>query len=202
MKFSRCCNSLILLLSLVLAAPGAFAEESAPKSAAHLLKEFSRSKGFSASFKEEKYLTVLNEPLLTEGDVKYTAPDLLVRTTRQPKTRLEIRKSSLSYRDEATKKDLPLDKNHPARAFVQVFLDLIRGDYGSIEKRFTITYTPKGREWEMHLVPRDPKKLAGIKNIDLRGEGLNISWMQIRDRHGDRTETRFEKVRFSLNSSR
>ena len=45
--------------------------------------------------------------------------------------------------------------------------------------------------------PVAPVFIDGEKHATLRGEGLTITWMQILDRHGDRTETFFSDVKRS-----
>lgn len=165
------------------------------QSAKALLAQFASLQSFSATFVEKKFLRVLAMPIQTSGSVQYTAPEVLVRTTKRPATRLTIDSKSLSYKDARSQKDLPLDEKHPARAFVQVFLDLVRGDRQAIEKSFDMTFVSDDSAWELRLLPGKGKAMDAIKTIKLRGNGLVVSWMEIIDRHGDRTETLFSEVK-------
>ncbi|MCP4446849.1 MAG: outer membrane lipoprotein carrier protein LolA [Myxococcales bacterium] len=189
------------LCGLLLQGPGGVAhadKQSGAKnvqSAKALLAQFASLQSFSASFVEKKYLRVLAMPIQTSGSVQYTAPDVLVRTTKRPSTRLTIDSKSLRYKDAQSEKDLPLDEKHPARAFVQVFLDLVRGDRLAIEKSFDVEFVGDDSTWELQLLPRKGKVAGAIKTIKLRGNGLVVSWMEIIDRHGDRTETLFSDVK-------
>lgn len=182
-------------------AKSAKAKSKEVESAKVLLDRFASLKAFSASFVEKKHLRVLAMPIETSGSVRYTAPDVLLRTTKRPATRLVIDSKSLSYQDGVSKKDLPLDKKHPARAFVQIFLDLVRGDRGAIEKSFQVEFARVESEWELTLTPLNTKAMGAIKSIKLRGKGLLVSWMQIIDRHGDRTETLFSDVKLTYSSA-
>lgn len=182
------------------------AEEPASKkevqNAKTLLKQFASLQSFAAFFVEKKHLKVLAMPIETSGSVQYTAPDVLVRTTKRPSTKLTIDSNSLHYKDARTQKDLALDEKHPARAFVQVFLNFLRGDRLAIEKSFEVKFTRDDSTWELQLLPRKEKSIGAIKTIKLRGSGLLVSWMEVIDQHGDRTETLFSRVKLEYSGSR
>jgi outer membrane lipoprotein-sorting protein len=203
MKSSRRHRLALLCLGLVwssiVSAGAAHADKpsaKAPTSAKELFAGLAKLPGLTASFHEEKHLSVLVEPLVSEGTVAFAPPDRLIRVTRTPIwSSLIVKESSITYTDDAGKQELSMAQDHPARAFVQVFVDVIRGDLASIQKRFELSFsTTSGESWTLSLRPRKQKELAEIKQIRLDGSGLAIASMEVVEASGDRAVTTFSSV--------
>ena len=143
-------------LGLALALSPGFGEASAdevgPKTAAMLFDALAALPGISATYREEKFLTVLVEPVVSEGRVLFAPPSKLVRVTTKPIwSSLVVEKNSLSYRDAAGPQKVPAAKGDPARAFVEVFVDVAKGNRKGLEKTFSVTFATNDDGWTLVL---------------------------------------------------
>jgi hypothetical protein len=191
----------MILLAVMLAAPRVEAEQvKAPASAAELFRGLAALPGLSAHYREAKKLSLLVEPLATEGTVFFVPPGEFIRVTTRPAwSSLVVKPRSVIYTDEAGEQRLPVGKDHPARAFVQVFVDVVKGDLSAVERDFSVTFAA-GSPWELGLVPKK-KSAAGVRSIRIRGTGLVIASLEVIETSGDRTETTFDRVVISRRPS-
>ncbi len=167
-----------------------------PASAKELFLGLSRLPGLRARYREEKHLTLLVAPLASEGTVWFVPPAEFIRVTTAPVwSSLVVRPTSITYTDDVGVQKLPVGKDHPARAFVQVFVDVVGGDLRAIERDFVVLFTAGAgaRPWELGLRPRK-RDFAGVRTIQIRGAGLTIASLEIVDSAGDRTVTTFDQV--------
>jgi Outer membrane lipoprotein carrier protein LolA len=193
-----------LALVAVLAAPRAEADEKTPASAQELFRGLAGLPGLSAHYREEKQLALLVEPVVSEGTVWFVPPGEFIRVTSKPVwSTLVVRLRSVVYTDDAGEQRLPVGKSHPARAFVQVFVNVVRGDLPAVERDFAVAFTPQtdGRSsWDLALSPRK-KGFAGVRSIRIHGSGLVIASLEVVEAAGDRTVTTFDRVAISRRPS-
>jgi hypothetical protein len=177
-----------------------------PATAAELFAGLAKLPGLSAEYREEKHMAILVEPVVSDGVVLFAPPDLLLRATRAPVwSVVTVRRRSLTYRDDAGTQELPVGRDHPARTFVQVFVDVIRGDLAGVERRFRVAFEPASEArptWQLVLEPRAGAEVGGVRRIRIGGSGLTIATMEILDSAGDRTVTTFHRVDTSSAPSR
>ena len=185
-----------LLAALAIAMPVAAAEAEparTPSTAAELFDALARLPGLRADYREEKHMTVLVEPVISEGKILFSPPSKLVRVTTKPIwSSVVVDEKGLVYRDAAGVQKLPAGEGDRARSFVEVFVGVARGDRKSLEKRFRIRFTRAGSRWKVVLLPK--QKDLGIRRIELGGAGYAIETMQIDDASGDRTELTFRAI--------
>ena len=204
-----------LLVVALFGAPGSLAAEGGgsgpraraasvdqPKSAAALFRGLAALPGLSARYREEKRLSLLVEPLVSEGAVWFVPPGELIRATRTPAwSTLVVRPNAVTYTDDAGEQRMPLGRDHPARAFVQVFVDVVAGDLSAVERDFEVDYAaPPGGPWQLRLRPRR-RDFPGTRQIRIRGDRLVISSLEIDDPNGDSSVTTFDRVVISRRPS-
>ena len=161
-----------------------------------LLGAFSKSPGLYAKFREEKKLAMLDTPLVNEGTIHFAPPGRLARhTTRPVESTLLIDGSKLQFGDAEGQQSVDLAANPVARLFVDSFVKLLAGDRAGLEKIFKMKFTPGSAEaWRLVLVPQVAPMDKVIKELDLRGEGLVVRDVDVRETSGDVTHTTFTDV--------
>jgi len=161
-----------------------------------LLARFAKSPGLYARYREEKHLAMLDAPLVNEGTIHFAPPGRLARHTERPlPSTLIIDGNRLQFGDADGKQSLDLGSNQVARLFVDSFVMLLAGNRAGLEKYFAIHFTPRAAgAWQLSLVPKVAPMDKVIKELALRGEGLVIREMEMRESSGDWTRTTFSDV--------
>lgn len=165
---------------------------------------------------------MLQAPLVNEGDIHYASPGKLARRTTRPiPSTILIEGGRLQFGDADGRQTMELGTNPVARLFVDSFMLLLAGDRGGLEKYFVMRFIPaapagsgigggggaagtraKARppsrasasRWELSLLPRVAPMNQVLKVILLRGTGLALDEMEVRETNGDWTRTVFSDV--------
>jgi hypothetical protein len=184
------------VLAVVLLAGQAVAAKPAAPRLDELLSEFKRSPGLFAHFHEEKHLAMLDAPLVTEGTIHFSPPGRLARRAERPvASTLLIDGDKLQFGDAAGGQSMDLATNPVARLFVDSFVTLLAGDRAGLERIFKVALAGRpGGGWVLTLVPRVAPMDKVIKDMSLRGDGLALREMDVRETSGDWTHTSFTDV--------
>ncbi len=191
MPSSACCRSLLTAAVLLCAGAG----RAAPVTLDSLLAQFRAVPGLEAHFREEKKLSLLAAPLLSEGTLHFAPPARLLRHTTAPvASTLLIDRDRLTFGDAEHTETIPLEGNPVVRLFVDSFLKLLEGDKAALERIFQVQLKPQGERWELRLKPRLAPMTQVIDSIVMQGQGVVLSKMTISELTGDETVTVFDKV--------
>jgi outer membrane lipoprotein-sorting protein len=173
----------------------AAAAEPAPTLEA-LMAGMAETPGVEARFLETKEIALLSEPLETRGTLAFLPPDRLVRTTTAPsRSRLVIAGDRFSFTDAAGGDAVDLSANPLAREFVDNFIVLFNGDLDALRRRYEPELSADESGWQLALRPRHRPLSDLIERITLTGRGRALLRMEMLERDGDRTTTRFEEVK-------
>jgi len=215
-KFTTCCAfglaGLVGLVALtatpaIAAEPAAVApttiapapEEAKLLGAAELdafLGRFAAMTGLSANFREEKHMALLAVPLVNEGVLHFAPPGRLIRHTSTPvASSVLIDGTRLTFGDARGVDAIGFDDNPVVGLFVTSFVKIFAGDRDALAQMYTMELRgdPAGA-WTLKLKPRLSPMDKIIEGIELRGEGLVIGTMIVREVGGDQTTTTFTAV--------
>jgi outer membrane lipoprotein-sorting protein len=172
------------------------ADAKAPADVDALLAGLSKAPGLYAHFREEKHITLLQQPLVSEGSLYFTPPSRFARHTEKPiVSTLIIDGNQLQFGSADGQESMNLGTNPVARLFADAFVMLLSGNRAGLEKIFKMQLTPKaGGEWKLVLTPRVAPMDKLIKELELRGRGLNLNELDVREASGDWTRTSFSDV--------
>jgi hypothetical protein len=182
------------LLALLLAAASARAGD-APADLDALLRGMAGASGVEARFVERKELALLAAPLESRGLLYFVPPARMARFTDAPDaTALVVDGDRVRFRDGAGEEQLDLSATPMARVFVDNFVVLFSGDRARLEALYEVTLHGDLDAWELRLTPRRPPLDRVLERVVLSGAGPAMREMQVVERDGDRTVTRFERV--------
>jgi hypothetical protein len=160
-----------------------------------LLARMAATRGVVAEFVERKELALLAAPLESRGTLYFVPPDRLARVTTTPaETWLRIEGEELRFRDASGGEEVDLSGSPLARAFVENFIAIFRGDLAGLRERYELHLSREGEAWEFALTPRRAPLDRFVAGVFLRGDGSGMREMELRERDGDRTLTRFAAV--------
>lgn len=198
MTHGRVLSQALGLALALLAAAGAAAAEPAVATAPTLetlMAGMAETPGVEARFLERKEIALLSEPIETRGTLVFLPPDRLARVTTEPsRSRLVIAGERFSFRDAAGGEAVDLSANPLAREFVDNFIVLFNGDLARLRERYEPELRTDGARWSLALRPRHRPLSDLIERITLEGAGRTLRGMEMLERDGDRTTTRFEDV--------
>jgi hypothetical protein len=172
------------------------AEQKAPADIDALLAGLSKAPGLYARFREEKHITLLQQPLVSEGSIYFTPPSRFARHTEKPiASTMVIDGNQLQFGNADGQESMNLGTNPVARLFADAFVMLLSGNRPGLEKIFKMQLSPKEHgEWKLLLTPRVAPMDKLIKEMELRGRGLNLNELDVREASGDWTRTSFSEV--------
>jgi len=179
--------------------PRPVAEEQAPADVGALLAGLSKAPGLYAHFREEKHITLLQQPLVSEGSLYFTPPARFARHTDKPiASTLIIDGNQLQFGSADGQESMNLGTNPVARLFADAFVMLLSGNRAGLEKIFKMQLSPNASgaagDWKLLLTPRVAPMDKLIKELELRGSGLNLRELDVREASGDWTRTSFTDV--------
>lgn len=164
-----------------------------------LLARFAKSPGLSASFSEEKHISLLKTPLTNSGRVYFKRPNQFARHITAPfPSSVLVDEKQVTLWDGAKQQILPLPK-HPALAqLTTTFLFLLAGDLPALRRAYDLAFSESDAGWSVTLAPKSNALKQLLTSLTVKGRGLRLEHMTMLEASGDRSETRFS----DLNASR
>jgi hypothetical protein len=164
-----------------------------------LLVGLSKAPGLYAHFREEKHITLLQQPLVSERSIYFAPPARFARHTEKPiASTMIIDGNQLQFGSADNQESMNLGTNPVARLFADAFVMLLSGNRAGLEKIFKMQLAPRpggaSGEWKLVLTPRVAPMDKMIKEMELRGRGLNLNELDVRETSGDWTRTSFSDV--------
>lgn len=155
---------------------------------AQLMTAFTHIKARQIQFREEKYLAVLEKPLILQGTLHYRAPDYLKKQIIKPRQEsYEIQGNTLRI-EKAGDSEL-LDINaHPALQALTVSLRAtLAGDLATLQRFYQVRLLGKPTDWTLELEPLEQAVADYVAKLILAGQGNQILRITTLDAQGDAT---------------
>jgi hypothetical protein len=140
-------------------------------------------------FTERKYLSILSEPLVLEGRVRYQAPDYVRKEYDHPDSEnYEIRGDHLviEYPD-GRRRDMSIDEHPVLRAFVESYRGTLAGDLESLRRYFELELEGRMDDWILRLTPRNPDLAEYLIEVVMLGRGSFVYSVETLETSGDRS---------------
>jgi outer membrane lipoprotein-sorting protein len=138
---------------------------------AYLMELLAKNKGGIATFTEKKYMAILDSPLISSGELLYTAPDHLEKRTLAPQPESFVLDGDVVTIKRGKKNYTLHLQDYPK---IAVFTESIRGTLAGDRKQWTLT-----------LSPTDSRLTDVIQNIFVHGELGEVRSIEIHQTDGD-----------------
>jgi hypothetical protein len=142
----------------------------------------------SVSFEEATYSSLLTEPLIVRGVLRFTPPSTLEKEVVEPyRERYVIEGDRVTFESERkhVKKAISLEDYPALRSFVEAFRASFTGDVAQLKKVYETTVEGTSRQWTLLLRPHDPAGKAMVDYLLLSGSEGHIATIAIRAPDGD-----------------
>ena len=167
--------------------PAAHADAEADLSA--VMSELAKVQGAEGRFTERKYLSILTEPLVLEGTVRYRAPDYVKKEYDDPESEsYEVRGDDLIIElPDGRRRDLSIDQHPVLRAFVESYRGTLAGDLETLQRYFDLVLSGSVDDWQLRLTPRLPELAEYLSAVVMHGNGGRVFRVDTFEASGDRS---------------
>ncbi len=154
-----------------------------------LMVSLARKKEKTAFFKEEKFLSVLAEPLKAEGTLKFRAPDYLEKITTKPqKERLVVENDIVRIFDEQDEsRTLFLDDYPPLKDLLNGIRFTLLGNLNALTNFYELNLSGDCQQWSLTLLPKSVSAMSIIDRIIILGKKDTIATITLVETNGDFT---------------
>lgn len=181
------------VIALLAWAPAALAEPS--WTLERLLAGFARQGSARATFIERKTVRVLDRPLVSSGELRFEAPDVLEKRTLRPRPELlRLEGDRLTLEREDRKLSLDLRSTPEAAALVDSIRGTLAGDREALERVYRLQLEGSAASWALTLTPREPALSAWVKRIRIAGRRADVTVIEILHANGDSTLTSVQRL--------
>lgn len=160
-----------------------------------LMSLLAQTRSAHASFVETKSIAMLDKPVVSSGELFYTAPDYLEKRSLKPKAEtmvldhgsIRITRGNKNYRLQLA--------DYPAlAAFIDSIRGTLAGDRSGLERNYTLTLEGTPARWTLQLTPTSEQLQAVVKNIRIQGERGEIRSIDTVQADGDSSVMTISKL--------
>ena len=160
-----------------------------------LMRLLAVQKSGKATFVERKYIALLDKPVVSTGELSFTAPDRLEKRTLSPRPEsLVLVGDRLSIDANGKKINLNLLSHPEAAAFVESIRGTLAGDLGALERFYSLQLSGPAEHWTLQLVPWQPEMLRIVSRIRFEGNQSAVNLIVFEQADGDRSEMRITQA--------
>lgn len=160
-----------------------------------LMQSLARNTSGRATFTEQKFIALLDKPVLSSGELLYTAPDRLEKRTLLPKPETLVLDGDTVTVERGKRQYVLRVKDYPELGvFVESIRGTLAGDRASLERLYQLTLDGSEARWTLVLRPLNPKMLAVVQRITMQGERAELRSIEIEQADKDRSVMRIDNT--------
>jgi len=177
---------LVLLLSQ--------AVQAAPLSISQLMDSLAKHPQGAATFTEKKFISILDQPVESSGELLFIAPARLEKRTLKPKPETMVLDGDTLTLERGRRKHVLQLSDYPeVAAMIESIRATLAGDRQALERAYHLALDGSAERWTLVLTPLDPKVGAVIARIRMEGAKDVVRSVEILQADGDRSLMTIEK---------
>jgi hypothetical protein len=152
-----------------------------------LLKE---QREHTVPFQEVTHSSLLTEPLLASGELRFFPPDRLEKIITSPShERYVVEGDRVTFESQrkGMKRSISLEEYPALRSFVEAFRSSLNGDAARLRQVYEVTLEGNREKWTLLLRPLEPTGSSVVDYILLTGSEGRVATIAIRSPDGDRS---------------
>jgi outer membrane lipoprotein-sorting protein len=157
---------------------------------AQLMQLLAQKKSGKATFTEKKTIGLLEQPVLSSGNLSFTAPDKLEKITLTPQREaLTLDGEMLTIERQGKRKmTLRLEDQPEAAAFIASIRGTLAGDLSALEKYYLVELSGSADNWQLKLTPRQDDAGKIFSSIRIAGVQADVRTILLEQSDGDHSE--------------
>jgi outer membrane lipoprotein-sorting protein len=173
-----------LLATLVFAGSSAAADLSVPT----LFESLAKARPGRTTFTEKKFLSLLDKPVQSSGELVFTPPDRMEKRTLQPKPESVIVQGGEVTLERAGKRHtLRLAENPAVAVLVESIRSTLAGDLDALTRAYSVALDGTQARWRLVLRPLDAAAAQLVERIEIGGAEARVASVEIFQADGDRS---------------
>ena len=182
-------------LALALASLAVWPVSAAEWGVAELMQSLAQRGPESALFVEKKFVAILDRPLESSGELRYTPPDRLEKRTLKPKPEsVVLERDRLSIERGTFKQTVRLADYPAIAAFIESIRGALGGDRKALERVYRLELHGNPERWTLVMLPSDAGLAAMVSRIDIGGTRDRVRSIEILQTDGDRSLMTIEPI--------
>ncbi|MFH0934583.1 MAG: outer membrane lipoprotein carrier protein LolA [Pseudomonadota bacterium] len=168
--------------------------QAAPLSIAQLMAGLAKNPQGAATFTEKKFISILEQPVESSGELLFIAPARLEKRTLKPKPETMVLDGDTLTVERGRRKHVLQLKDYPEVAgMIESIRATLAGDRKALERVYYLALDGRNERWTLVLTPLDPKVGAVIARIRMEGVKDVVRSVEILQADGDRSVMTIEK---------
>lgn len=149
------------------------------------------------AFTETRHSSMLKEPLVTTGELRFKPPSTLERRVDTPYAErylIEGDRVTIERPGSGAPRTLSLGSQPLLANLVETIRALLRGDLQSLTRLYRVALRGEPGNWALTLLPSDPAMVEFVASVHVTGRAAALTEMEVVEPNGDRTVTRFVRA--------
>jgi len=170
------------------------AADAAPLSISQLMASLAQHPQGAATFTEKKFIAILDEPVVSSGELLFIAPARLEKRTLKPKPESMVLDGDiLTLQRGQHTRTLQLRDYPEVAGMIESIRATLAGDRQALERVYHLALDGNPEHWTLLLTPLDPKVGAVVARIKMEGVKDEVRSVEILQADGDRSLMSIEK---------
>ncbi|HEY5000165.1 MAG TPA: LolA-related protein [Usitatibacter sp.] len=155
---------------------------------ASLFDSIARERPGRATFRETKFLALLDKPLESSGELVFTPPDRLEKRTVEPRPESVTVDGERVVLERAGKRhSLALREQPQVAVLVESIRATLAGDLASLTRTYSAALEGTPARWRLVLRPLDPQLATFVERVEIGGAQAQVRTVEIFQADGDRS---------------
>ena len=168
--------------------------QAAPLSLAQLMTNLAKNPQGAATFTEKKFISILEQPVESSGELLFIAPARLEKRTLKPRPETMVLDGDTLTLERGKRKHVLQLKDYPEVAgMIESIRATLAGDRKALERVYHLALNGDTERWALVLTPLDAKVGKVIARIRMEGVRDGVRSVEILQADGDSSLMTIEK---------
>ncbi len=151
-----------------------------------LMQGLAQIRSDRATFTEKKFISLLDKPVESSGELLYTAPDRFEKRTLKPRPEsMVLQQDTLLLERGRQKQRLQLTDSPELAAFVDSIRGTLAGDRKALERSFRLSLEGGPDNWTLVLQPLSDRLRNVVRTIRIGGARDAVRSVEVTQADGD-----------------
>ena len=155
---------------------------------ASLFESLAKQQPGRAAFTEKKFISLLDRPVESSGELVFTPPDRIEKKTLLPKPEsVVVDRDSVTLERAGKRHTLRLRENPAVAVLVESIRGTLAGDLAALTRTYSVALDGAAPRWRLVLRPLDPALGTLVERVEITGAQVRVASVEIFQADGDRS---------------